>query len=239
MTDLLTTVLEAHGGPARWREARRISARQFSDGALWPLKGHPGAVDGVTVTVDLHRQFTSHTPFLGEDRRTAFTPDRIAIETTEGEVVEELRNPRASFAGHELTTPWNAPQLAYFTGYAMWTYLTEPISLTFPGVRTEEIEPWTEDGEKFRRLKVTYPSDIATHSAEQVLYVDADGLLRRRDYTVDVAGGVPSAHYISGHREVSGLVIPAIRMIYGRDENNARVPDPLVVSVRLEDITVS
>ncbi|MEV7807053.1 alpha/beta hydrolase [Microbispora sp. NPDC088329] len=239
MTDLLNTVLEAHGGPARWREARSISARQFSNGALWPLKGHLGAVDDVTVTVDLHRQFTTHAPFLGPDRRTAFTPDRVAIETTEGEVVEELRNPRASFAGHEPATPWTALQLAYFTGYAMWTYLTEPISLAFPGVRTEEIEPWTEDGEKFRRLKVTYPPEIATHSAEQILYVDTDGLLRRRDYNVDVAGGVPSAHYISGHQEVSGLVIPATRMIYARDENNARVPDPLVVSVRLDGITVS
>ncbi|GAA2896599.1 hypothetical protein GCM10010517_61560 [Streptosporangium fragile] len=239
MTDLLTTVLEAHGGLARWQEARRISARQFFDGALWPLKGHPGALDGITVTVDLHREFTTQEPFFEPGRRTAFTPDRIAVETTEGEVVEELRNPRASFAGHELTTPWNRLQLAYFSGYAMWTYLTEPISLTFPGVRTEEITPWTEDGEKFRRLKVTYPSDLTTHSTEQVLYVDGNGLLRRRDYNVDIAGGAPSAHYISDHREVSGLVVPATRMIYGRDENNAKVPDPLIVSIRLDDITVS
>jgi hypothetical protein len=34
-------------------------------------------------------------------------------------------------------------QLAYFAGYAMWTYLTEPASLILPGVVTEEIDPWT------------------------------------------------------------------------------------------------
>ena len=90
--------------------------------------------------------------------------------------------------------------------------------MTFSGVLTEEIEPWTEDGQKFRRLQVTYPASIATHSTNQVLYVDDDGLLRRRDYSLDIAGGAPSAHYISGHHDVSGLIIPARRLIYSRDE---------------------
>jgi hypothetical protein len=239
MTDLLNKILDAHGGLARWEAADRISATQLFGGALWSLKGHPGALDNVRVTVDLHREFTTQEPFFASDRRTAFTADRIAVESTDGQVIEELVNPRESFAGHELTTPWSRLQLAYFSGYAMWTYLSEPVSLTFPGVRTEEIEPWTEDGQKFRRLKVTYPSDIATHSAEQILYVDAEGLLRRRDYNVDIAGGAPSAHYISGHREISGLVIPTTRMIYSRDQDNNKVAEPLIVSIALEDIVVS
>jgi hypothetical protein len=37
-------------------------------------------------------------------------------------------------------------QLAYFAGYAMWTYLSEPYSLTLPGVHTEELGKWNEDG---------------------------------------------------------------------------------------------
>lgn len=142
-------------------------------------------------------------------------------------------------ARRELTTPWTRLQLAYFSGHAMWTYLSEPISLTFPGVVTEEIEPWTEDGQKFRRLKVTYPTSIATHSKEQVLYADGEGLLRRRDYNVDIAGGSPSAHYISGHRHVSGLIIPTCRMIYGRDEQNHKIVEPLVVSIELQNIKVT
>src|SRR5689334_10233503 len=58
-------------------------------------------------------------------------PHRIAVEDDNGAVVEELLDPRASFAGHDLTTPWTRLQRAYFSGYAMWTYVTEPISLTF------------------------------------------------------------------------------------------------------------
>ncbi|WP_395835582.1 hypothetical protein [Archangium violaceum] len=114
-----------------------------------------------------------------------------------------------------------------------WRY-----SFTLPGVQTKELEPWYEQGEKWRRLKVTSPSSIATHSAEQKLYVDADGLLRRRDYQVDIAGGVPSVQYMSGHREISGIVIPTARKIHGRDAQNHAVSGALVVSIELDDIFV-
>lgn len=33
MSDLLNTVLDAHGGLARWQEAHQITARQFFGGA--------------------------------------------------------------------------------------------------------------------------------------------------------------------------------------------------------------
>ncbi|MCL6670122.1 hypothetical protein [Streptomyces panaciradicis] len=239
MSDLLDTVFDAHGGRARWEEARRISARQFFGGALWGMKGHPGALDDVDVTVDLHRQHVRQEPFFQDGHHVSFAPDRVAVEDADGGLVEELLDPRASFAGHDLTTPWTRLQLAYFSGSAMWTYLAEPLSLTFPGVCTEEIGTWTENGEKFRRLRVAFPDTIATLSSEQTLYVDGSGLIRRRDYSVAIAGDTPAVHYISGHQEVSGLVVPTTRMIYSRDENGHRVPEPLVVSVRLENVTVS
>jgi hypothetical protein len=239
VSDLLNTVLDAHGGLARWQEAHQITARQFFGGALWELKGHPGALNDVDVTVALDREYVSQKPFFNPEHHTSFTADRVAVETSDGTVVEELTDPRASFAGHVLTTPWTRLQLAYFSGSAMWTYLAEPLSLTFPGVQTEEIASASESGRKFRRLRVTFPSSIATLSTEQVLYIGDDGLIHRRDYSVDIAGGSPAAHYVSGHQEVSGLVIPTTREIYTRDESGNKIPEPLVVSVRLENVAVS
>ncbi|MCG7205573.1 hypothetical protein [Streptomyces arenae] len=239
MSDLLDIVFDAHGGRARWEEAHRITARQFFGGALWGMKGHPGALNDVDVTVDLRREYVTQKPFFHPDHHTVFSAGRVAVEDSDGNVIEELTEPRASFAGHDLMTPWTRLQLAYFSGSAMWTYLAEPLSLTFPGVRTEEIDPWTEDGEKFRRLHITFPDSIATLSTEQTVYVDSQGLIRRRDYSVEIAGDTPAAHYLSGHQEVSGLVIPTTRMIYSRDENGHKVPEPLVVSVHLEDVEVS
>ena len=54
-----------------------------------------------------------------------------------------------------------------FNGYALWTYLTTPFHFAMPGFAVEEIEPWREDDELWRGLRVTYPSNIASHSKEQ------------------------------------------------------------------------
>jgi hypothetical protein len=41
--------------------------------------------------------------------------------------------------------------------YAMWTYLPTPFLFAMDGVATEELQPWRENGEMWRRLKVTFP----------------------------------------------------------------------------------
>ena len=73
-----------------------------------------------------------------------FTPERVAIQTTAGDVVEELGQPRASFAGHTLQPPWTSLQLAHFAGTAMWTCLTQPFSFALSGFETTELDPGQE-----------------------------------------------------------------------------------------------
>jgi hypothetical protein len=239
MNELLQLVLEAHGGLARWNQFNTLSAHLKQGGVIWPLKGKAGMLDEVGVTIDLHRQLTSHSPFGAADRRTAVTPGRAAIETTAGQVVEELRDPRASFAGHALDTPWSNLQLAYFVGYAMWNYLTLPFAFTRAGFELAELPTWRENGETLRRLRVTFPDDIATHSRVQTFYFSADGLLRRHDYEVDISGGAPAAHYFSGHTEVQGIIFPTRHMIYVRDVDLGHQPEPLVVSIEVSDIRLA
>jgi hypothetical protein len=177
MTDLAIRAMDAHGGLERWRQLKTISARLLQGGVLWKLKGQEGVLDDVHVTVDLRQEWASHRPFGQPDRRSSFQPDRVAIETSNGDVVEERANPRESFRGHKFDTPWDSLQLAYFAGYAMWTYMNTPFLFALPGVETEELESWQENGEAWRRLKVTFPERIATHSTEQTFYFDRQGLL--------------------------------------------------------------
>lgn len=80
------------------------------------------------------------------DQRTMFTPGRIAIEKLDGAIVAERHAPRDSFAGHQMTTPWDRLHRAYFNGYAMWIYLTTPFLLAMDGVRVEKTEPWRQIG---------------------------------------------------------------------------------------------
>jgi hypothetical protein len=163
---------------------------------------------------------------------------RVALENARGQVLEELLQPRSSFQGHTFETPWSDLQLAYFAGCAMWTYLNTPFLLARPGVESSEVEPWQEAGETWRRLKVRFPKDIATHSTEQTLYFDQRGLLKRHDYDVEIAGGTPGAHYLSDLREVSGIVFPTKRRIFPRQPDGHSAAEPLVVSIDLDEFSL-
>jgi hypothetical protein len=116
-------------------------------------------------------------------------PERIAIEKLDGRVVAQRADPRASFTGHVLETPWDPLQRAYFNGYALWTYLTTPFLLTMPGFTVTEIDPVNEDGERWEGLQAHFPDNLASHSRIQEFYFNGDHLLCRHDYRVDVAGG--------------------------------------------------
>jgi hypothetical protein len=71
------------------------------------------------------------------------------------------------------------------------------------------------------------------------LYVDAYGLLRRRDYVVDIAAGSPAAHYMDDHREFDGIVLPATRIVYFGDDGGLPVRDMVTVTIDIDDIPVS
>jgi len=236
MTDLLETVIEAHGGLKRWTELDSVSARLIQGGALWALKGHAGVLDDVFVRASLHEERESHHPFGAPDRRSAFTPQRIAIETTAGEVIEALEQPRASFAGHTLETPWTTTQLAYFVGISMWTYLTQPFTYALPGFEIRELEPWQEEGEEWRRLHLVWPNNVATHSSEQTLYVGADGLLRRHDYDIVIQANAPGAHYFSDYTEFAGIMVPTRHTIVQRTPDGQSLDESVLVSIELSEI---
>jgi hypothetical protein len=236
MTDLLETVIEAHGGLDRWNQLDSVSARLVQGGILWAVKGQEGVLDDVNMRARLHEERESHHPFGGPDRRSSFTPERVAIETTHGDVVEEMDQPRASFAGHTLETPWSSLQLAYFVGTAMWTYLTQPFTFALPGFETSELEPWQEADEEWRRLHVVWPSYLATHSTEQTLYFGNDGLIRRHDYDVEIQGGSGGAHFMSDYTEVAGIMVPTKHRIYPRGPESQALAEPLLVSIDVSEI---
>jgi hypothetical protein len=237
--DLAKLAIDAHGGLERWNRFTTLSAHLIQGGVFWAVKGKAGVIDDVAVTVDLRNEKVSHWPFGSPDRRSRFEPQRVAFENATSKVLEELLQPRSSFQGHTMETPWSDLQLAYFAGCAMWTYLNTPFLLAKPGVESEELAPWQEAGEAWRRLQVRFPSDIATHSREQTLYFDQKGLLRRHDYHVEISGGIGAVHYVSDTKEVSGILFPTKHRIFGLQPDGHAAPEPLVVSIDVDQIVLS
>ena len=235
MSKTLHHVIEAHGGLENWKRHTALSVDLVVGGMLWGMKGQAGKLERTNVTVGLGAEWASHHPFGSGNRRTRFTPDRVAIEDALGRVLDELIAPRASFAGHALETPWTEPQLAYFAGYAMWTYLNLPFLALYDGVEVEELPIWRESGEAWRPLRLTFSDKIATHSKVQTIYAGEDGLLRRHDYAVEIAADSPAAHYLADYVTIDGLKFPTRRRVYVAGPDGKPMPDLMTVSVDLSN----
>jgi hypothetical protein len=234
MNALLKLAADAHGGLDRWQRLGAVSADLSIGGALWDLKRQTGLFSRATYEADLHDQRAILGHFGGPGRQVRFSPDRLLLETVTGEEISTWEHPREAFAGHINETPWDELHAAYFSGYAMWTYLTQPFLYTYPGFETEEIEPWQEDGEVWRRLKVFFPERIASHTREQISYFGPDGLLRRHDYAVDVLGGGEGAHYVHDYQDHDGVKVPHRRRVYPLGPDNHKVPEPILVTIDID-----
>jgi hypothetical protein len=239
MAELRDLVIDAHGGIKRWRKVRAIDGDMSITGALWARKGWPDVLKNVHVTADATNQRISYRPFVSEGMRSRCTPDHTVIETLDGKSVKDRKNPRAAFDGHTVETPWDDLNLAYFSGYAMWNYLNMPFVFALPGFQAEEIEPWHDNGEKRRRLKVVFPERIATHCTEQIFHVNDQGLICRMDYSAPVAGGAPTAHYLYDHKEFSGIKVATKRRALRRKPDGTAVPEPVFVAIDIADIRLS
>jgi hypothetical protein len=236
---LLTTVLDAHGGAERWRSFDGVSAKVVSGGFLWGMKGFELDSAPRRMTSEFKQQLTRTEPFGNPDWRMTYQPDRVTIETVAGDMVAEQLAPRDTFDGHAWETPWTPLQLGYFNGYAMWTYYNLPFLLGEPGVQTTDIPSIALDGRTLRGLRAEFSTGIHTHCPIQQLYFDDEGLLRRHDYQVDVAGGTLAAQFVSDYVEVQGLRFPTRRRVFMRNGVGTLATDRVLVSVDLSDFELT
>jgi len=239
MNNLLNFAVEAHGGLDRWNKIKSMKIEASITGGIWYVKGRPDVLKNVIMQVDAQKEKLVM-DFPGQNKKTIFEPQVISIADAEGKIIQRYENPISCFEGHVRETPWEDVHVAYFSGEALWTYLTTPFLYTYPGFVTEEIEPMEENGETWRRLKVTFPDYISSHTREQVSCFGPDGLLRRHDYTVDVLGGATGANYATNYRDVNGIIVPATRRVYAYEgEDHTVVTEPLLVAIDMGEITFS
>ena len=238
MTDLLDVAVEAHGGLDRWNKVNSVRVAASITGAIWFVKGKGDALKNIVMTIDARKERLI-TDFLDQDKRTIFEPSRVVIEKTDGTLIEARNDPEKSFQGQERETPWDDVHVAYFCGEALWTYLNTPFLYTNEGFATEEISSIQVAGETWRRLKVTFPDSVKSHTRQQISCFGPDGLLRRHDYTVDILGGATGLNYASEYRDVSGILIPTKRRIYAYEGDYQLVKEPLLVAIDMGEIALA
>jgi len=234
--ELLSNVITAHGGLKRWGRFCKLEATVVYDGALRGMRGLTQELQAREVAVWLRQQRSTLVPFGDPDWYCDVSSDRVVIFSSNGVVVADRDHPRGSFPTHDKITPWDPLHLAYFEGYALWTYLNTPFLLSIPGVEVSEIQPWTERGERWRVLRARFPESVATHSPVQEFFFGEDLLLRRHDYRIDVAGGLDVVQLAFDYIEVAGVRIPTRRRAYTRGGDGGPRLAPLMMSIDISDI---
>ena len=237
MNDLLESAIAAHGGIDRWSQVTAITVNASVTGALFHVKDKPDALKDVRFEADTKRQLLTM-DYVGQDKQSVFEPSRVVIQRRDGELIDARDEPEGSFGGHQLETPWDDIHLAYFTGEALWTYLNVPFLYSWPGFTTEEITPIEVDGETWRRLTVTFPEHVKSHTREQISCFGPDGLLRRHDFTIDILGGATGMLYATDSRNVDGIIIPTTRRGYAWQGDYQRIPEPLLVAIDMGEVTM-
>jgi hypothetical protein len=239
---LLDKVIEAHGGRRRWSEANEIRVHVRSGGLLprMKLKSRQYADYGLRVDTGTPRAILE--PFPKPGLSGDFGGEEVRILDSGAAVVATRERPREAFSGPSgirRKAWWDDLDALYFAGYAMWNYLTTPFLLERPDLEVSEADGIEVDGERWRRLDVTFPEGFHTHCREQSFYFDSAGMLRRHDYSPDVvATFANAAHLCERHREFDGLVFPTRRRVVPKGPRGRPLGGPTMVWLELDSIAV-
>lgn len=229
--------IDAHGGPERWRSIQELIVSGSSGGASFSVKHQGKTLRKLKAHISPEEQRVVFVPFPEAGGRGVFDKGGVRIESDGNEVVVERPDARGAFRGLRHQLWWDELDLLYFCGYALWTYLTIPFVLAEPGFDVRELEPWAEGGETWQRIGVRFPSEIHTHSRDQILYFDQNGLVRRHDYTSEVFGAwAKAAHYPFDHQTFDGVVVPTRRRVFLRRRDNHPLTAVTLVWIDIETV---
>jgi hypothetical protein len=223
-------------GRRRTRSAFAVSA----GGLAFASKLQGSAVCDVEARVSTRAQQATFTPFPRPGRRGILEQDgSVRIETDLGELLQRREHARSAFTGVRHNLWWDRLDILYFGTYAMWTYLAAPFVFAREDFDVRELEPWEEQGERWRRIGVSFPASVHTHSRKQVFYIDESGLIRRHDYTAEPIGGwARAAHYCFDHRRFDGFTVPTRRLVYPRRADNRPRSRPRLVWIEVSDSVI-
>ena len=115
MNELLSEVIDAHGGLTRWNGFSRVDAKIVSGGGFFALKGlqqdqRSPPDDGLAA----RRAVSSVLPYGAPDQRTVVHSGSNRMVKLDGKVVAERELPEDSFAGHRMSAAaslfqWRGP----------------------------------------------------------------------------------------------------------------------------------
>ena len=160
-------------------------------------------------------------------------PDRVTIESLDGNILQTWHNPHQSFRHYTKSALFDELHLVFLCCFSIWSYLATPFLLDQHDVKIEELTPWYEQGQQWRRLRAILPPSFVTHSHEQMFYFDAAGLQRRTDHELF---GMRVADYSWAHQEFGGIVVPTLRRSLSLEDDGTVIEKPSLIEVDIFDV---
>jgi hypothetical protein len=229
---LLDDAIEASGGLARWNSVSRFTLHLSIGGALLSDAGHADDFKDLIAEGSTRTQSVRFTGITSGEKSGTFQPDTITIEDLEGQVLQTWSRPTLALSDDAKHPLADDLHLVFFCGVAIWTHLTTPFLLARPDVAVEELPPWHENAELWRRLRAQFPPDLVTHAPEQIFYFDERALQRRTDHDLL---GTKVADYSWAHQTFCGIVIPTLRRSQVLRPDGIAVAKPALIDVEVFD----
>ena len=229
---LLDDAIEASGGLARWNSVSRFTLHLSIGGALLSSAGHADDFKDVIAEGSTRSQSVRFTGITGGEQCGSFQPDAITIESLDGQVLRTWSRPKLAFSENAKHPLADDLHLVFFCGVAVWNYLTTPFLLARPDVVVEELSPWRENAELWRRLRAQFPPDLLTPAPEQIFYFDDQALQRRTDHDLL---GTKVAHYSWAHQAFCGIVVPTLRRAQVLQADGTVIARPVMIDVEIFD----
>jgi hypothetical protein len=227
---LLAEVIEAHGGRESWRASPELVVQVSAGGLAVAAKLQRSGLRNLEARIATDRQHVVFTPYPRRGHRGVFESGAVRVEAADGSVIHERSQPRDDLASPRRLLRWDHLDLLYFGASSLWTYMATPFIFAEPGFDVAARGQWVEHGQVWRRLAVTFPADVHTHSRQQVFYVGDDGLIRRHDYIAEEFGSwARSAHYWFDQVAFDGLIVPRKRRVLLRRPDGHSLSHPLLV----------
>ena len=223
--------LNAYGGESRWRSARGIWATVSAGGWAFRLKLQE-PMRGLSVKLEIARPLVRFSRMDRTGTVSVLDGQDVRIESHDGTVLASRTNPRAKFPYGRRLFWWDPLDQAYFSGYALWNYLTLPALLLRDDIQWTEIADGT--------LEAKFPSHLPTHCERQQFHFDpATGLLRQHDYTAEVFGNwAKAANVVLQHAECDGLRFASRRRVTPRRRDGRPRRFPVLVAIAVHQWTL-
>lgn len=232
MSNLLQQVVEAHGGLRHWEQLSDLVTEVEVDGQLCPRFEVPTAIPRTKAFFSLRRQNIVMLDELGS-QKFLIEPNLVSFSARRGDQAESMSAQTSELWRNASERKWDLLRTAYVQGFAIRHYVTAPFLYSTPGFSVEEVEPWQEDGETWRVLKIIFPPHIQTRARVQFAYFGDDGLLRRTRYNLQIEGGYEVASYVSEYDRVNGIWLPISRELLACDAAGHKRSDHPIARIRL------